>query len=93
MNLLDNEQTIKAFGIYVRRARKQKKLNQTQTAEMLEITQSYYSLIERGEREIGMPLALNICRVLDLDFNTFIQSLTMKKPRVKRPDMKNSTPE
>lgn len=93
MNLLDNEQTIKAFGGFVKRARKRKGLTQEDVAKLLGIDQTYCSLIERGEREIGLPLALNICRTLDLDFNTFIQSLTMKKPRVKRPDMKNSTPE
>lgn len=93
MSLLDNDEISKAFGVHIRRVREAKKLRQWEVAAMLGITQAYYSLIERGEREIGIAQALNICTTLDIDFNAFVQSCYMKKPRVKRPDMKNRTPE
>jgi len=96
MAQLDNDATVKAFGLFVRQAREKQELKQSDVAKKVGITQSHYSYIELGKREIGMTLALNICDALGLDFNAFIQFLTMKKPRVIRPkiemETENSTP-
>lgn len=97
MAQLKNDATVKAFGIFVRQAREKQELKQSEVAEKVGITQSYYSNIESGKREIGVTLALNICDVLGVDFNTFIQLLTMKKPKVVRPvvtlETENSPPQ
>ena len=96
MAQLDNKMTIKAFGAFVKQAREKQELKQVDVAKKVGITQSYYSNIESGKREVGMTLALNLCDALGLDFNAFIQFLTMKKPRVIRPtiefETENSTP-
>ena len=96
MAQLDNETTVKAFGVFIRQAREKQELKQLDVAQKVGITQSYYSNIESGKREIGMTLALNICDALGLDFNAFIMFITTKKPRVKRSNIElgkeNSTP-
>lgn len=97
MAQLDTTMTIKAFGVFVKQAREKQELKQSEVATKVGITQSYYSNIESGKREISMTLALNICDALGLDFNAFIQFVTMKKPRVIRPNIEleaeNSPPQ
>lgn len=72
MKLLDEKDCIVAFGEFVRSGRDRKGLFQLETAQMLGISQGYYCRIERGEREVPLTLALNICSVLDLNINDFI---------------------
>ena len=72
MKLLDEKDCIVAFGEFVRNGRDRKGLFQLETAQMLGISQGYYCRIERGEREVPLTLALNICSVLDLNINDFI---------------------
>lgn len=93
MAQLNNNTTVKAFGIFVRQAREKLELKQSEVAEKVGITQSYYSNIEAGKREIGVTLALNICDALGVEFNSFLQILTRKKPKVIRPtiDFENET--
>ena len=60
-------------------------MSQREVAEIVGISQVYLNHIEHGTRNIGLTLSLNICKVLDLNFNDFIVSLTMKKPTIVRP--------
>ena len=96
MAQLDSDTTAKAFGAFVKNAREKQELKQIDVATKVGITQSHYSYVEAGKREVSMTLALNICDALGLEFNAFIQFITMKKPRVVRPsielDTEKSTP-
>jgi transcriptional regulator with XRE-family HTH domain len=91
MAQLNSDMTVRAFGVFVRQAREKQELKQSEVATAVGITQSYYSNIEAGKREISVTLALNICDALGLDFNSFIQFITMKKPKVIRPELKMET--
>ena len=55
--------------------REMKGLLQADVAEKLGVSRSYYGHIESGNREIYFTLAINICRVLDLDMNDFMKNL------------------
>lgn len=83
---LENQKIYKAFGQFVRSKRKQKGLVQTEVAEMLGITQPYYHCIEMGTRKLSLPMAIDVCNVLNVDINEFLVSLTKKKAKVIRPD-------
>ena len=72
MGLLNEESCRVLFGEYVKNGRKARKMNQTELADKLGITQPYISFIERGEREIDLVLAFKICDVLQLDIRDFI---------------------
>lgn len=93
MAQLDNTATIRAFGLFVKQAREKQDLKQRDIAKKVGITQPYYSNIEAGKREVSLTLALNICDALGLEFNTFLQLMTMKKPRVVRPTIELETEE
>lgn len=60
------------FGNFIREGRRRLDITQVEAAEMLGITQQYLSLVERGEREVGINDALEMCRVLGIDLRTFI---------------------
>lgn len=60
------------FGEFIREARERKGLNQTEAGELVGITQSYLSYLERGEREVDLALALRCCAALDADMKDFI---------------------
>lgn len=70
--MIDNRECLREFGNYIRDARKWRGLTQAELAEQLEIHQTYYSLIERGEREVDLVLAIKICQELKLDMRDFI---------------------
>lgn len=70
---LDNKELYREFGAWIREERERQELLQKDVADMVEITQTYYSLIERGERSINLSLVLNICKALRLNFNKFLQ--------------------
>ena len=72
MNRIDNSECLHEFGRYIREAREKRKLNQTDVAQVLGITQAYYSMIERGERDVDLVLAMKICSVLRLNMKKFI---------------------
>lgn len=72
MNKIENSVCLKEFGKYIKKARQWRSITQTEIADQLEITQAYYSLIENGEREIDLVLAMKICKELNLDMRDFI---------------------
>ena len=72
---MDTKEITQSFGMFIREGRMKKNLLQKQVAAMLNISQVYYSYIENGSRNVDFPLALEICRVLELDLNDFTNSL------------------
>ena len=88
----DAEKTYKQFGLFVKQARERKGLYQKEVAQMIGVSQPYYCQIESGTRQITMWAALNLCDILDLDFNDFIGSFNKKKASVNRPEIGNSPP-
>ena len=75
MKTIDKEKVVVEFGRFIREAREMKGLLQADVAEKLGVSRSYYGHIESGNREIYFTLAINICRVLDLDMNDFMKML------------------
>jgi DNA-binding XRE family transcriptional regulator len=75
MKTVAKETIAKEFGQFIREAREKEGLYQADLAEQLGLSRSYYTLIEAGEREIYFSLAINICRVLNLDIGDFAKHL------------------
>ena len=75
MKTIAKETIAKEFGQFIREAREKEGLYQADLAERLGLSRSYYTLIEAGDREIYFSLAVNICRVLNLDLGEFMQRL------------------
>ena len=72
---MDTKEISQRFGMFIRDGRLKKNLLQKEVAAKLNISQVYYSYIENGSRNVDFPLALEICRVLELDLNDFTGSL------------------
>lgn len=71
MFIPDNEDYQIAFGQWIKAARERKDLFQSEIAAQLKIRQSYYSMIENGQRNVDLGLALRICKILGLDIGDF----------------------
>lgn len=63
-----------AFGAFIREARMSKGIYQDEIAKHLGVTQSYYSYIESGTRNVDLQLAIEICKYLRLNLNNFIKT-------------------
>lgn len=61
------------FGEFVRKAREDKGLTQIDMANACGLTQSFYSKVERGDREVSFENALRICVELNLNMKDFIR--------------------
>lgn len=72
--MLDTKQCQKDFGSFIKAGREKQHLYQSQVASQLGITQQYYSQIENGVRNVDLVLAINICEVLGLKFNSFLHT-------------------
>ena len=72
MKTIDIKDCHKAFGEYIKSARERNGMSQTEVADKLEVTQSYLSRIERGEREVDLALAFKLCAAIGLDMRDFI---------------------
>ena len=72
---MDTKDITQSFGCFIRDGRIRKGLLQKEVAAKLNISQVYYSYIENGSRNVDLPLALEICRVLELDLNDFTKLL------------------
>ena len=64
-----------AFGKRVREVRKSKGISQEKLAEMAGIDRSYMGNIERGEKNITLKKAYEICDALDIDIHTLVCEL------------------
>lgn len=72
MKIIENNDCLTAFGDYIRRAREQAGLNQSEVAEQIGITQSYYSQIETGKRNVDLVLAMKICSTIGIGLQDYI---------------------
>ena len=75
MKTIDKDTVSNEFGQFIREAREAKGLYQAEIAEQLGVSRSYYTHLEAGNREIYFSLAVNICRVLNLDLGEFMKKL------------------
>lgn len=69
---IDNSTCLKGFGDFVKEGRERLGLYQSDVARMLNISQPYYSCIEKGTRNVDLVLALKICDTLKLDLSDYI---------------------
>lgn len=61
-----------AFGKRVREARRSKGISQERLAEMAGIDRSYMGNIERGEKNITLKKAYEICDALDITIKELV---------------------
>ena len=73
MKRIENSECLHRFGQFIKDGRKQRDLLQEEVADMVGITQAYYSMIERGKREVDLVLAMRICQKLRLDIGDYIK--------------------
>lgn len=69
---IDNNACLKDFGNFVKAGRESLGLYQSDVAKMLNISQPYYSCIEKGTRNVDLVLAMKICDTLKLDLSNYI---------------------
>ncbi len=61
-----------AFGRRVRELRKSKGISQERLAEMAGIDRSYMGNIERGEKNITLKKAYEVCDALDVEIQDLV---------------------
>lgn len=61
-----------AFGKRVREVRKGKGISQERLAEMADIDRSYMGNIERGEKNITLKKAYEICDALNIEIKCLV---------------------
>ncbi|MGP4717577.1 helix-turn-helix domain-containing protein [Psychrobacter sp. T6-6] len=61
-----------AFGKRVREVRKKKRISQERLAEMAGIDRSYMGNIERGEKNVTLKKAYEICDALDVEIQNLV---------------------
>ncbi len=61
-----------AFGKRVREARRSKGISQERLAEMAGIDRSYMGNIERGEKNITLKKAYEICDALEIEIQDLV---------------------
>ncbi|WP_289051675.1 helix-turn-helix transcriptional regulator [uncultured Psychrobacter sp.] len=66
------DERIIAFGKRVREMRKTKGISQERLAEMAGIDRSYMGNIERGEKNITLKKAYEICDALDVEIQDLV---------------------
>lgn len=72
LNNAKDSQFSKDFGEFILHGRLKKGLTQTEVAEKLGLSQSYYAYIENGKRNVFLDLAMRICKCLDLPLEDFV---------------------
>ena len=75
MKNLEQERIVKEFGCFIRKARENKGMIQAEVAKNLSCSRTYYTMIENGDREVHLTLALKICEVVDLDIGDFAKQM------------------
>lgn len=73
MKKIENSECLIGFGKFIKEGRENKQLYQHEVAELAGISQAYYCLIERGERNVDLVLAMKLCRVLRLNLSDYIR--------------------
>lgn len=73
MKKIENSECLIGFGKFIKEGRRKRDMLQSEVAELVGISQPYYSMIEKGteDRNVDLVLALKICRVLRLNISDF----------------------
>ena len=74
MKRLENSECLEDFGEFLKEARLKRDMFQTEVATLAGISQNYYSLIERGRRNVDFVLAVKLCKILRIDISDFIKT-------------------
>lgn len=72
VNEMTTDERMIVFGRRVREARKSKGISQERLAEMAGIDRSYMGNIERGEKNITLKKAYEVCDALEVDIKDLI---------------------
>lgn len=72
VNEMTKDERMIAFGKRVREVRKSKGISQERLAEMAGIDRSYMGNIERGEKNITLKKAYEVCDALEVDVKDLI---------------------
>ena len=72
VNKMITDERMVAFGKRVREIRKSKAISQETLAEMAGIDRSYMGNIERGEKNITLKKAYEICDALGIEINDLV---------------------
>ena len=69
---LKTDERMIAFGKRIRDVRRSKGISQEVLAEMADIDRSYMGNIERGEKNVTLKKAYDICDALDIDIKDLV---------------------
>ena len=69
---MTTDERMVTFGRRVREVRKSKGISQERLAEMAGIDRSYMGNIERGEKNITLKKAYEICDALDIEIKDLV---------------------
>ena len=72
VNEMKTDERMIAFGKRVREVRKSKGISQERLAEMAGIDRSYMGNIERGEKNITLKKAYEVCDALDIKIQDLV---------------------
>ena len=72
VNEMKTDERMVAFGKRVRELRKSKGISQERLAEMAGIDRSYMGNIERGEKNVTLKKAYEICDALDVEIQDLV---------------------
>lgn len=70
------EDKLKEIGALIRQARKEKNLNQSDLADLIQISVSHMSDIENGKKKIGIDIFMKITEALDVSADWLLRTNT-----------------
>lgn len=74
MNVDEKTKFNRAFGRYVKETRVSKGILQADICRFVGLSQSYYSQLESGTRNVDLQVAFKICRYLNLNLSEFMEN-------------------
>lgn len=73
------EEVIKNFGSVIRKKRESLGWSQQYMADQLDISQSYYCLVEKGARTLSAEMMIEIASILEIELHSFFTLQTDQK--------------
>ena len=77
------EEVIKIFGSVVKKKRESLGWSQQYMADQLQISQSYYCLIEKGARTLSAEMMMEIASILEIELHSFFTLKVAQKKEIK----------